>query len=322
MNCTRRTLCLAGSALLLSAPAVLAEAFPARPLELVVPFAAGNAPDAVARTLAEGMSRELGQQVLVVNRPGAGGAIAYKFVQAKKPDGYTMVLNSNSISTVYHSGLTPFDYSAFDPIARVTIELPVLAVQENSPHNNLKDVLSYAKKNPNAFRVGSSGAGSHMHLTSVAFFGGQSAEVTQVAFPTTGHVTALMGGHIEGIVTLPGSVSPHVKSGSLKVLGALASAREPVFPDIPTAKEQGYDFQSDLWRGVTVPKGTPPAVVARLEEAVRKTVASPEFRQMGERMGFLPAFQGSAEFGRSMASEDAQIGKVMTKAGLAKKAAQ
>lgn len=322
MDFARRTFCSVGAALLLCAPALHAETFPARPLELIVPFAAGNAPDAVARTLAEGMSRELGQQVVVVNRPGAGGAIAYKFVQSKKPDGYTMVLNSNSISTVYHSGLTPFDYSAFDAVARVTVEMPVLAVQGTSPHNSLKDVLSYVKKNPGAFRVGSSGVGSHMHLTSVAFFGGQSAEVTQVSFPTTGHVTSLMGGHIEAIVTLPGSVAPNVKSGSLKVLGALSSAREPVFPDVPTAKEQGYEFQSDLWRGVTVPKGTPPAVIARLEDAVRKTVASPEFRQMGERMGFLPAFQGSADFGKSMAAEDAQIGKVMTKAGLAKKAAQ
>jgi tripartite-type tricarboxylate transporter receptor subunit TctC len=158
-----------------------------------------------------------------------------------------------------------------------------------------------------------------MHLTSVAFFGGQSAEVTQVPFPTTGHVPALMGGHIEAVVTLPGTVAANVKSGSIKVLGALSSAREPVFPEVATAKEQGYDFQSDLWRGITVPKGTPPAVIARLEEAVRKTVTSAEFRQMGERMGFLPAFQGSAEFGKTIASEDAQIAKVMAKAGLMNK---
>ena len=318
----RRTLSLAGAlavtGLLTAGSGALAQAFPVRPMELVVPFAAGTAPDSVARALAEGMSKELGQQVVVVNRPGAGGAIGYKFVQSRKPDGYTMVLNSNSISTVYYSGLTPFDYSAFDPIARVTLELPVLVVQSSSSLNNLKDVLAYTRKNPGAFRVGSSGVGSHMHLTSVAFFGGQSAEVTQVPFPTTGHVPALMGGHIEAVVTLPGTVAENVKSGALKVLGALSSAREPVFPDAPTAREQGYDFQSDLWRGITVPKGTPPAVIARLEEAVRKAVTSTEFKQMGERMGFLPAFQGSAEFGRTIASEDAQIAKVMTKAGLVK----
>ena len=295
------------------------QAFPSRPLELNVPFAAGTAPDSVARALAEGMTKDLGQQVVVVNKPGAGGAIGYKYVQSRKPDGYTMVLNSNSISTVYYSGLTPFDHTAFDPVARVTLELPVLVVQSSSPLNNLKDVLAYARQNPGAFRVGSSGVGSHMHLTSVAFFSGQSAEVTQVPFPTTGHVPSLMGGHIEAVVTLPGTVAANVKSGALKVVGALSSAREPVFPDVPTAKEQGYDFQSDLWRGITVPKGTPPAVVARLEEAVRKTVTSPEFRQMGERMGFLPAFQGSAEFGRTIASEDAVIAKVMAKAGLINK---
>jgi tripartite-type tricarboxylate transporter receptor subunit TctC len=321
MNSIRRTLltCALATTSLTLVGGALAQSFPSKPLELNVPFAAGTAPDAVARALADGMSKELGQQVVVVNRPGAGGAIGYKHVQSRRPDGYSMVLNSNSISTVYYSGLTPFDHTAFDPVARVTLELPVLAVQASSPLNNLKEVLEYTRKNPGAFRVGSSGVGSHMHLTSVAFFGGQSAEVTQVPFPTTGHVPALMGGHIEAVVTLPGTVAANVKSGSIKVLGALSSAREPVFPEVATAKEQGYDFQSDLWRGITVPKGTPPAVIARLEEAVRKTVTSSEFRQMGERMGFLPAFQGSAEFGKTIASEDAQIAKVMAKAGLMNK---
>lgn len=317
MNPTRRIVIAACAGLLL-AGAAQAQSFPDRPLELTVPFPAGTAPDAVARALAEGMGRDLGQQVVVVNRAGAGGAIAYKYVQSRKPDGYSMVLNSNSISTVYHSGLTPFDYTAFEPVARVTLEFPVLAVPAGLPLNSLKDAIAFARKNPAAFRVGSSGVGSHMHLTSVAFFNGQGAEVTQVPYQTTGHVPALLGGHIEGIVTLPATVSEQVKAGSVKVLGTLASRREPVFPTVATAKEQGYDFQSDLWRGLTVPKGTPPAVVARLEEAVRKTVASAEFRQMGERMGFVPAYQGSAEFGRTIASEDAQIAKVMAKAGLAK----
>ncbi len=310
------TLALVGSVLSASATGVLAQAFPSKPLELNVPFAAGTAPDSVARSLAESMSRDLGQQVLVVNRPGAGGAIGYKYVQSRKPDGYTMVLNSNSISTVHYSGLTPFDHTAFDPVARVTLELPVLVVQSSSPLNSLKDVLTYTRQNPGAFRVGSSGVGSHMHLTSVAFFSGNSAEVTQVPFPTTGHVPSLMGGHIDAVVTLPGTVAANVKSGALKVVGALSTTREPVFPEVPTAKEQGYDFQSDLWRGITVPKGTPPAIVARLEDAVHKAVVSPEFRQMGERMGFLPAFQGGAEFGRTIASEDAVIARVMAKAGL------
>lgn len=310
---------LAAGSLVAFSAAAAGQAFPSRPLELTVPFAAGTAPDAVARALADGMAKPLGQVVVVVNKPGAGGALGYKYVQARPADGYSLVLNSNSISTVYYSGMTPFDHTAFEPVARVTLELPVLAVQSSSPLNNLRDAVAFAKAHPGDFRVGSSGAGSHMHLTSVAFFSHTAAEVTQVPFPTTGHVASLMGGHIESVVTLPGTVAANVKSGSLKVLGALASTREPVFPDVPTAKEQGFDFQSDLWRGIAVPKGTSPAVIARLEDAVRKAVTSPEFKQMGERIGYLPAFQGSTEFGKTIVAEDALIAKVMAKAGLLSK---
>jgi tripartite-type tricarboxylate transporter receptor subunit TctC len=316
---TARAKALAAGALVVLAASAAGQTFPGKPLELTVPFAAGTAPDAVARALADGMAKSLGQAVVVVNKPGAGGALGYKYVQARPADGYTLVLNSNSISTVYHSGMTPFDHTAFDPVARVTLELPVLAVQTSSPLNNLKDAVAFAKAHPGDFRIGSSGAGSHMHLTSVAFFAYTAADVTQVPFPTTGHVASLMGGHIEAVVTLPGTVAANVKAGSLKVLGALASTREPVFPDVPTAKEQGFDFQSDLWRGIAVPKGTPPAVVARLEDAVRKSVTSPEFKQMGERIGYLPAFQGSAEFGKTIVAEDAVIARVMAKAGLLSK---
>ncbi len=292
-----------------------AQTFPAAPIELTVPFAAGAAPDAVARSLADGMGKLLGQQVVVMNRPGAGGAIGYKYVQARKADGYSLVLNSNSVSTTYHAGMMPFDYSAFQAIARVTIELPVLAVQASTPQHNLREILAYAQQNPGKLRVGNTGVGSHMHLTSDAFFSGQSVDVVQVPFPTTSHITSLLGGHIDAVVTLPGSLAQHVKAGTLRVLGVLGSAREPVFPAIPTANEQGYRFQSDLWRGVAAPKGTPADVVARLEEAIRATVMSPEFRQQGAKFGFLPAFQSMDVFTKTIITEDAVIAKMMAKPG-------
>ena len=313
----KRTLASVAALVLVSAvTGACAQTFPSNPIELNVPFTAGTAPDAVARALAEGMSKQLGQQVVVVNRPGAGGAIGYKHVQSRKPDGYTLVLNSNSVSTAYYAGMMPFDYSAFQPVARVTIELPVLAVQTGAPLNSLKDIVGYARQNPGKLRVGTTGIGSHMHLTSEAFFNGQTAEVTHVPFPTAGHVTSLLGAHIDAVVTLPGSLAQHVKAGTLKVLGVLASAREPVFPAVPTATEQGYNFQSDLWRGVAAPKGTPPEVIARLEEVIRRTVTSPEFKQYGDRVGFLPAFQPAEVFAKTIVAEDAVIAKMMTKAGI------
>ena len=295
-----------------------AQDYPAKPVELTVLFPAGSSADVVARVLADGMSRQLGQPVTVVNRPGAGGAIGYKYVQGQKPDGYTMVFNSNSISTVHYSGLTNFDYTAFDPVARVTVELPVLAVKSDAPWNSLKDVMDYARQKPGALRVGNSGIGSHTHITGVGFFNEQHVDVNHIPFGAAQVVTSLMGGHIDAVVQLPGALTPLVRAGNLKVLGVLASQRDPAFPNVPTAVEQGMKFQADMWRGLAVPKGTPKPVVARLEQAVRTAVNSPEFKAQGEKLGFAPAFQSAADFGSTIAADDQLLSKAMDKAGLKK----
>jgi tripartite-type tricarboxylate transporter receptor subunit TctC len=298
--------------------AAVAQQFPAKPVELTVLFPAGSSADVVARLLADGMSRQLGQPVTVMNRPGAGGAIAYKHVHGQKPDGYSIVFNSNSISTLHYSGLVPFDYKAFEPVARVTVEMPVIAVRADAPWRNLKELTAYAQGKPGALRLGNSGIGSHTHTTAVAFFNDQSVEVTHVAFAGGAVITSLLGGHIEAVVQLPGALAPHVKAGTLRVLATLASQREPAFPDVPTAMEQGYSFHADMWRGIAVPKGTPRPVIARLEAAIQQAISSPEFKTQGDKLGFLPAFQPAAEFGQTIASEDKVLSKVMDKAGLKK----
>lgn len=310
---------LAGlAALALGMHGVHAQNFPTKPVELVVPFGAGSAPDTVGRELARGMSKHLGVQVIVVNKPGAGGAIGYKYTLSRPADGHTIVLSSNSISTGYYGGMMPFDHKAFEPVARVTLEFPVIAVQTTSPHNNLKDVVAFARKQPGQLRVGSTSIGSHMHLTLVGFFDGNGLDITAVPFPKGGHVTSLLGGQIDAVVTLPASLAPQVQAGSLKVVGVFASTREPVFPEVPTAIEQGFQFQADLWRGINVPKGTPPDVIARLENAVRESVSSGEFKQLGANVGFLPAYQSSKEFAKTIVADDAVIAGMMSKAGLRK----
>lgn len=305
---------LAGLALVAAA-----QDFPTKPIEMTVLFPAGSSADVVARVLADGMSRELGQPVTVFNRPGAGGAIGYKWVQGQKADGYSIVFNSNSISTLHYSGLTPFDYKAFDPIARATVELPVIAVKGDAPWKDLKDLVEYAKKNPGQLKVGNSGVGSHTHITGVGFFNDQHVEVTHVPFGAAQVVNSLLGGHIDAVVQLPGALAPLVKSGNVKVLGVLASQREPAFPNVATATEQGMKFQADMWRGLAVPRGTPKPVVARLEQAVRAAVNTPEFKAQGDKLGFAPAFQPAADFGATVAADDQLLARAMDKAGLLKK---
>ncbi len=305
-----------GAALSVTALGAWAQDFPAKPIELNVLFPAGSSADVVARVLAEGMSKQLGQPVTVMNRPGAGGAIGYRHVQGQRPDGYSLVFNSNSVSTVYYSGQMPFNYTAFEPVAKVTSELPVLAVRSDAPWNNLKEMVDAVRAKPGAIRVGNSGSGSFTHISAVGFFTEVGGDVTHVPFGAAQVVTSLLGNHIEAVVQAPGALTAHVRAGTLKVLGVLASTREPAFPNVPTAAEQGIRYQSDMWRGIAAPKGTPRPVILKLEAALRNTVNSPEFRAQGEKLGFLAAFAPADDFGRLIAEDDRQVERAMSKAGL------
>jgi tripartite-type tricarboxylate transporter receptor subunit TctC len=290
-----------------------------RALDFVVIFPAGASADVSARILADGIAQNLNTPVAVSNRPGGGGAVGYKYVAAARPDGRTFVWNSNSISTTHYSGVMDIDYKAFEPVARVTIELPVVVVQASSPWKTLNEMLDYARVNPGMLKVGNSGTGSHTHMASAALFDAAGAKVLEVPFSATQVVPSLLGGHVDALVQLPGAVVPHVKSGALRVLGGLGSTRDPVFPDVPTARETGLVMlPMDLWRGIGVPKGTPKAAIARLEKAVEAALRRPEFASAGQKFGFVPAYLPSAEFGRLIARDDAIIARQMTALGMTK----
>src|SRR5262245_63851530 len=261
------------------APAVAQDsAFPAaRPIEFVVLFPAGSSADVTARVLAEGMSRQLGTQIVVVNRPGGGGAIGYKYAAQQAPDGHHLVWNSNSISTTYHTGMLSFDYKSFVPVARVQNETPLLFVRGDAQWKSLRDLMQQVKANPGRLTVGNSGAGSHTHFSSVWLFRAAGLQVVDVPFNAAQVVPSLLGGHVDSVVQLPGALAGHVKSGAVRALAALSNARDPALPDVPTAREQGINAAAELWRGVAAPKGTAPRIVARLEEAIRVTVTSTEF---------------------------------------------
>lgn len=287
-----------------------------KPIEMTVLFGAGSAADVTARQLAEGMSKVLAAPIPIVNRTGGGGAAGYTHVAQQRPDGYAIIWNSNSISTNYHSGILTFDYSAFDPVARVTIELPALAVRADAPWTTLKEFLDYAHANPGKVRLGNSGTGSHTHFAATALFAAAEAKEIEVPFGQAQAVVNLLGGRIEAVVQLPAALVPHVKSGDLRVLAVLGSRRDPVFPGVPTAQELGYKVALDMWRGIAAPKGTPKPVIAKLQDAIKRTVQSPEFQEAGKTTGFTPAFLPADEFGKLIASDDKRLGEVMAELGL------
>jgi len=308
-------------ATLMPANASAQEAFAAgKPIEMTVLFPAGTSADVTARVLADGMGRQLLTNVLVVNRPGAGGAIGYKYAAAQAADGYHMVWNSNSISTAFHSGMMSIDYRAFDPVARVLVETPLLVVKADAPWKDLRDFVAYAKTNPAKVTVGNSGAGSHTHFSAVMLFKAAGVNVIDVPFGAAQVAPSLLGNHVNSVMQLPGALATHVKSGSLRVLAALSAKRDPAFPDVATASEQGVNVAADAWRGIAVPKGTPRPVIAKLEDAIRKTVASAEFIKASESLSVAPAFLAADDFGRLMAKEDAELAQIMQSLGLKKTA--
>jgi tripartite-type tricarboxylate transporter receptor subunit TctC len=308
------------SAILLALPAAAQEPpFPQKgTIEVTVLFAAGSSADITARLLAEGMSKHLPGNVIVVNRPGAGGAIGYKHVASQKPDGYALVWNSNSISTTYHSGQLAFDYRAFDPVARVLVESPVLAVRADAPWKTLREFLADAKARPGKVTVGNSGLGSHTHISSAALFKAAGVEVIEVPYAAAQVVPNLLGGHVDALVQLPGALASHVKAGTVRLLAALIPQRDPALADVPTAIEQRVNVSVEAWRGIAVPRGTPPAVVTALEAAIRKTTEAPEFVQACEKLGIRPAYLPAAEFGPLIAKEDAELATLMQQIGLKK----
>jgi tripartite-type tricarboxylate transporter receptor subunit TctC len=287
-------------------------------IEMTVLFPAGSSADVTARLLAQGIAKNLGANVVVVNRPGAGGAIGYKYVASQKPDGYSLVWNSNSISTTYHSGQLAFDYRAFDAVARVLIESPVLAVRGDARWKTLADLINDAKSRPGKITVANSGVGSHTHITSVALFKTAGVDVLDVPYSAAQIVPSLLGGHVDAMVQLPGALAGHVQNGTIRLLAAVTQKRDAALPDAPTAQEQGVEVALDAWRGIAVPKGTPRTIIAALEAAIRTTCESADFMQGSDKLYVRPAFLPAQEFGELIASEDTQLARIMQSIGLKK----
>lgn len=287
-------------------------------VEMTVLFPAGTSADITARLLAQGVSKHMGANVVVVNRPGAGGAVGYRYAAAQKPDGYALVWNSNSISTTHHSGQLAFDYKAFDAVARALVESPLLVVRNEPRWRTLPDFVAEARKQPGKVTIAHSGVGSHTHISSAALSRAAGIEVVDVPYGAAQVVPNVLGGHVDAMVMLPAAVAPHLQGGRLRAIASLTAARDPGLPEVPTARELGIDVDLEAWRGIAVPKGTPAAIVAMLETAIRQTVESAEFAQGTGKLYVRPAFLGSKDFGELIAREDAELARLMQAIGIKK----
>ena len=291
---------------------VFAQQFPRQAVEMTVLFGGSSA--TIAQVLADAMSTELGVPVAAVSRTGAGGAVGYAYVKSRRPNGYDIVWNSNSISTVFHSGNIDFDHRTFEPVARVGMEVPALAVRADSGWRTLGEFAAAGRSK--RMKVGISGRGSFVHLVSAALFDKLGIDVIYVPYGRGTAPTELLGGRVDAALQWPSQFKAQVDANQLRVIAVTGRDRVPVLPDVPTAIEQGYDVDLVMWRGLAAPKGTPDDVIARLETAVSRVVASQRFRELSATLGFEPAFLPADEFGRLIATDDAAIGRLMTQLGL------
>jgi tripartite-type tricarboxylate transporter receptor subunit TctC len=295
-----------------------AAAFPDKPVELTVLFGAGSAADLLARRLAELAGKDLGQPVAVVNRTGAGGALGYAHVKGQSPDGYALVWNSNSVSTAYHAGNMKFDHTAFAGVAALTSEPVSLAVKVDAPWKDIRDLLAHAKAHPGQVRLGNSGRGSFTHLVAVALENRTGVKLTHVPFGRELAVTTVLGDKIEASVQLPAEIMTQVTGRQVRVLAITGDKRLASLPDVPTLKESGLDLTMSLWRGIAVPKGTPEAVIARLEHAFTRAAQSAEFHEFAARMGAVVEVRRARDFDAFIARDDRDIAALMEQIGLKK----
>jgi tripartite-type tricarboxylate transporter receptor subunit TctC len=309
---------LLGAMALQAAPAVAQTAYPTKPIELIVPYPAGGGTDVLARAFALAGAKHLPQSLIVVNKPGASGAIGWADVINNKPDGYKVVLLATDLMTQPNMGLTKITYEDFIPIARLNYDPAGLTVRADAPWNTVEEFIAAAKKGD--FRVGNGGNGSTWHLSAAAIEDKTGVKFNHIPFAGAAPAAvSLLGGHIEAITVSAAEVYVHVAAGKLKTLAVMSDTRIKGFEKVPTLKERGMDISLGTWRGLAVNKGTPPDVVAVLQAATAKIVEEPSLREALDKQNMGYAYADGPAFGAVMAKDHAFYGSLIDKIGLKNK---
>lgn len=290
--------------------------WPEKQIDLVNPFGAGGAADIQARKLAEIISRDLGQPMIVRNVTGAGGAIAYNEVHRAKPDGYTMIWYSGAINTLAARKQIKFDHQAFEAIAGVGFETIAIAVSKSAPWKDFQEFIAYIKQNPGKVTVGNSGLGSVTHLVPVLMASRIGGQVVHVPFGTGLAVAALMGGKIDASSQHPAEILSQLKAGEVRVLAVSSERRINLWPQVPTMKESGVDLVYNQWRGFAAPKGTPREVIEKMAAHVKKAVESKEWAEFAASVGTTPQYFDPETFGKFVAEMDKLTREIIASAGL------
>ena len=309
--------------LVLAAGAVAAqEAYPSRPISMVVPFPPGGVADLTARPVAAAMERVLKNPVGVVNKTGAAGAVGMQFVATSRPDGYSLLLALSSISIIPEAdklfGRQPaFTVDQFAPIALISADPTILVVRAESPWKTAREFVEDAKKRPGQISFSSSGIYGTLHMAMELLSHSAGIKLRHVPYAGAGPaLTAILGGHVDALASGPAVVLPHIKSGKLRALAGWGDKRVAALPEVPTFKELGYpDAEFYIWAGVFAPKGTPEPVLQKLRETLRAAVNDPEFKQAMEKIETPVVFKQGDEFQRFFEADARRLAEGVRKVG-------
>ncbi|MGJ7510548.1 Bug family tripartite tricarboxylate transporter substrate binding protein [Variovorax sp. GT1P44] len=297
-----------------------ADAYPSRPIRILVGYSAGGAVDAIARSVGQRMSATLGQPVIVENKPGAGTNIAVKSLIASPPDGYTLLLAANALA-VNPALFQPAPYDLerdFTTVAAVGRVPVVFAVREGSDIKTLAQLLAAAKAKPGTISVATPGNGSTPHLAMELFQHTAGLSVRHVPYKGGAQaLTDVLGGHVDVVAINALEALPLAKSGKLRVLAVMSPERSAVLPGVPTVAESGYPgFESSVWYGFVAPAGLPKPIVAKLHEAVQKALASSEVRDQLAAAGGVPLPGAPELFEKLVRTDAARYGKLIREASI------
>jgi tripartite-type tricarboxylate transporter receptor subunit TctC len=293
------------------------QAYPSRPVRLVVPFPAGQATDTVARLIGQLLSERLGQSVVIEDRTGAGGNIGTETVVRAAPDGYTLLLAtlSNAVNVTLYKNLN-FDFVRdIAPVASIGGGTYVVVVHPSVPAKTIPEFIAYAKANPGKINMGSSGAGSVSHIFGELFVASVGIKLVHIPY-RGGYVADLIAGRTQVVFGTVSSCIQHVKSGALRALAVTTATRSAEIPDVPTVAEFVPGYEANQWYGVGAPTGTPAAVIAKLNKEIDAVMADATLKTRLSALGVDPIAMTSADFGKFIAAETEKWGKVVQAADI------
>jgi tripartite-type tricarboxylate transporter receptor subunit TctC len=295
--------------------------YPQKSITLVVPFPPGGVADIVARPLAEAMSKDLGQAVVIENKPGAGGGIGMGFVAHAKADGYTLLMALSSLSVLPQAdqilGRNPlFLHKDLRAVARFTADPTVLVVKADSNWTSTKDFIEDAKKRPGQLSYGTSGNYGTMHVPMEMLAQNTGIKLNHIPYTGAGPaVVALLGGQIDAVATGPATVLQHIKAGKLRALAHWGPNRLSALPDTPTLKEQGFAAEYAQWSGLFVPSATPEAIVQKIRLSAKNAASDPKVIESIQSAGSPMAYLDSPEFEKYLNSDIKEMSEVVKKMG-------